>query len=113
MEEIKNDYFITIGLEIHAELKTNSKMFCSCSNIPLETEPNKNICPICTAQPGTLPTLNQEAIRKMIEIGLYIGGDIANFTEWDRKHYFYPDMPKAYQLTQYKYPIVSNGSIKA
>lgn len=113
MEEIKNDYFITIGLEIHAELKTNSKMFCSCPNIPLETEPNKNICPICTAQPGSLPTLNQEAIRKMIEIGLYIGGEIANFTEWDRKHYFYPDMPKAYQLTQYKYPVVSNGVIKA
>ncbi len=104
-------YYITIGLEIHAELKTNSKMFCPCANIPLEDSPNKNVCPICMAHPGTLPTLNKEAIKKMIEIGLYIGADVADFTEWDRKHYFYPDMPKAYQLTQYKYPIVSGGQI--
>jgi aspartyl-tRNA(Asn)/glutamyl-tRNA(Gln) amidotransferase subunit B len=63
------------------------------------------------AHPGTLPTLNKEAIEKMIKLGTYIGGDIADFTEWDRKHYFYPDMPKAYQLTQYKYPIISGGKI--
>jgi len=74
-------YFITIGLEIHAELKTNSKMFCACPNIPLEDKPNKNICPICMAHPGTLPVLNKEAILKMIKLGLYIGSDIANFTE--------------------------------
>lgn len=108
---MENKYYITIGLEIHAELKTNSKMFCSCANVPLEDSPNKNVCPICMAHPGTLPTLNKEAIKKMIEIGLYIGADIADFTEWDRKHYFYPDIPKAYQLTQYKYPIVSGGKI--
>lgn len=111
MSEIQNKYYITIGLEIHAELKTNSKMFCSCSNVPLEETPNKNICPVCTAQPGSLPTLNNEAIKKMIQIGLYIGSTITDFTEWDRKHYYYPDMPKAYQLTQYKYPIVSGGII--
>ena len=111
MENKENKYYITIGLEIHAELKTNSKMFCSCANVPLEEAPNKNVCPICMAHPGTLPTLNKEAIRKMIEIGLYIDANIANFTEWDRKHYFYPDIPKAYQLTQYKYPIVSGGEI--
>lgn len=104
-------YYITIGLEIHAELKTQSKMFCSCANVPLEDTPNKNVCPICMAHPGTLPVLNKDAIKKMVEIGLYIGSDIADFTEWDRKHYFYPDMPKAYQLTQYKYPIVSGGSV--
>ena len=104
-------YYITIGLEIHAELKTQSKMFCSCANVPLEDSPNKNVCPVCMAHPGVLPTLNKDAIKKMIEIGLYIGSDIADFTEWDRKHYFYPDMPKAYQLTQYKYPIVSSGQI--
>lgn len=108
---MENKYYITIGLEIHAELKTNSKMFCSCANVPLEDSPNKNVCPICMAHPGTLPTLNKEAVKKMVEIGLYIGADIADFTEWDRKHYFYPDIPKAYQLTQYKYPIVSNGEI--
>lgn len=108
---MENKYYVTIGLEIHAELKTQSKMFCSCANVPLEDSPNKNVCPICMAHPGTLPTLNKDAIKKMVEIGLYIGSDIADFTEWDRKHYFYPDMPKAYQLTQYKYPIVSGGSI--
>lgn len=108
---MENKYFITIGLEIHAELKTNSKMFCSCANVPLEDSPNKNVCPICMAHPGTLPTLNKEAIKKMVEIGLYIKANIADFTEWDRKHYFYPDIPKAYQLTQYKYPIVSGGKI--
>jgi aspartyl-tRNA(Asn)/glutamyl-tRNA(Gln) amidotransferase subunit B len=108
---MQNKYYITIGLEIHAELKTNSKMFCSCANVPLEDSPNKNVCPICMAHPGTLPTLNKEAIEKMIKLGTYIGGDIADFTEWDRKHYFYPDMPKAYQLTQYKYPIISGGKI--
>lgn len=108
---MQNKYYITIGLEIHAELKTNSKMFCSCANVPLEDSPNKNVCPICMAHPGTLPTLNKEAIEKMIKLGTYIGGDVADFTEWDRKHYFYPDMPKAYQLTQYKYPIISGGKI--
>ncbi|MEA4910687.1 Aspartyl/glutamyl-tRNA(Asn/Gln) amidotransferase subunit B [bioreactor metagenome] len=108
---MENKYYITIGLEIHAELKTNSKMFCSCANVPLEDSPNKNVCPICMAHPGTLPVLNKEAIKKMIEIGLYIKANIADFTEWDRKHYFYPDIPKAYQLTQYKYPIVSGGAI--
>ena len=109
---MNNKYYITIGLEIHAELKTNSKMFCACANNPLETQPNKNICPVCVAHPGTLPTFNKEAIEKMIKLGLYIGSETADFTEWDRKHYFYPDLPKAYQLTQYKYPIISQGEIQ-
>ena len=108
---MENKYYIVIGLEIHAELKTKNKMFCSCLNVPLEEIPNKNVCPICTAQPGSMPTLNQEAIEKMIKIGLYINSNIANFTEWDRKHYFYPDIPKAFQLTQYKYPIITGGKI--
>ena len=108
---MKNKYYITLGLEIHAELTTQSKMFCGCPNVPLEKKPNQNVCPICLAHPGTLPTLNQEAIQKMIRLGLYLGAEIADFTEWDRKHYFYPDLPKAYQLTQYKYPIVRGGKI--
>lgn len=109
-EESKN-YYVTIGIECHAELKTKSKMWCNCANVPLEDTPNKNICEICTAQPGTLPVPNHEAIKHMIRIGMSVGSDIANFTEFDRKHYFYADMPKAYQLTQYKYPIVEKGSI--
>lgn len=102
-------YKTTIGLEIHAELKTKTKMFCSCKNDPEEKSPNVNICSVCTAQPGTLPVLNKEAIKHVVRVGLACGSTIANFTEWDRKNYFYPDIPKGYQITQYKYPLVSKG----
>ena len=104
-------FIATIGLEIHAELKTESKMFCSCKNDPDEEKPNVNICPICMGHPGTLPVLNKQAIKHVLHIGHAVNGSIAGFTEWDRKHYFYPDIPKAYQITQYKYPLVSNGRI--
>ncbi len=105
------EYIPTIGLEIHAELKTNSKMFCACKNDPDEEKPNKNICPVCMGHPGTLPVLNKEAIKHVIKVGYAVGGNIADFTEWDRKNYFYPDIPKGYQISQYKYPLVSGGSI--
>ena len=101
----------TIGLEIHAELKTNSKMFCACKNNPDEEKPNVNICPVCTGQPGTLPVLNKEAIKHVLKVGHAVKGTIAKFTEWDRKNYFYPDIPKGYQITQYKYPLVSGGTL--
>ena len=104
-------YYPTIGLEIHAELKTKSKMFCGCKNNPDEIEPNVNICPVCMAHPGTLPVANKKAIQSVITVGLAVGADIADFTEFDRKHYFYPDIPKGYQLSQYKYPIVSGGTL--
>lgn len=104
-------YYPVIGLEIHAELSTKSKMFCACKNDPDETRPNTNICPICMAHPGTLPVPNKEAIRKVIEVGLALGSDIADFSEFDRKNYFYPDIPKGYQISQYKYPIVSGGTL--
>ena len=93
-------YVPTIGLEIHAELKTKTKMFCDCLNIPDEIEPNKNVCPICLAEPGTLPVPNKEAIRAMIKIGLSLGGTIAERSKFDRKSYFYPDLPKGYQISQ-------------
>lgn len=105
------EYIPTIGLEIHAELKTNSKMFCACKNDPDEEKPNKNICPVCMGHPGTLPVLNKEAIKHVIKVGYAVGGNIADFTEWDRKNYFYPDIPKGYQISQYKYPLVSGGNI--
>lgn len=105
------EYFVTIGLEIHAEMATNRKMFCDCKNDPFHSEPNQNICPVCTAQPGTLPVPNKQAIENVIRVGLAIGGEIANFSEFDRKNYFYPDIPKGYQISQYKYPIVSGGEI--
>jgi aspartyl-tRNA(Asn)/glutamyl-tRNA(Gln) amidotransferase subunit B len=104
-------YYPVIGLEIHAELKTQSKMFCSCKNNPDETQPNANICPICMAHPGTLPVANKEAVQHVIRVGLALGSDIADFTEFDRKNYFYPDIPKGYQISQYKYPIVSGGTL--
>ncbi len=111
MKETKRPYYTTIGLEIHAELKTDSKAFCSCKNDPEEKNPNVYVCPVCTAQPGALPVLNEEAVTQMVRVGLALGAEIADFTEFDRKNYFYPDIPKAYQISQYKHPIVSGGSL--
>lgn len=109
---MSKQYYTTIGLEIHAELKTDSKMFCGCKNNPDEKNPNTNICPICMAHPGTLPVVNKKAIESVIKVGLALGANIADFTEFDRKNYFYPDIPKAYQISQYKFPIVSGGQLK-
>ncbi len=102
-------YYSTIGLEIHVELATNTKMFCACKNNPDEEKPNVNICPVCTAHPGALPVINKKAIENVIKVGLALNGEIADFTEFDRKNYFYPDIPKGYQISQYKYPIVVGG----
>lgn len=104
-------YYPTIGLEIHAELATESKMFCACKNDPDEERPNVNTCPVCMAHPGTLPVPNKKAIESVMKVGLAMGATIANFSEFDRKNYFYPDIPKGYQISQYKYPIVSGGSL--
>ena len=106
-----NKYYPTIGLEIHAELKTQTKMFCACKNDPDEEKPNVNICPVCVAHPGALPVINKKAIENVIKVGLAINGTIADFSEFDRKNYFYPDIPKGYQISQYKYPIVSGGRL--
>lgn len=109
-----SEYKMTVGLEIHAELNTKSKMFCSCKNSIFDnTEylPNTYICPVCMGYPGTLPVINKEAVKKVLLIGKAIGGKLADFTEFDRKNYFYPDIPKGYQISQYKYPLVSGGEI--
>ncbi len=105
------EFLPTIGLEIHAELKTKTKMFCPSPNNSDEKRPNVNICPICMGHPGTLPTINKEAVMHVIRVGKAIGGDIADFTEFERKHYFYPDIPKGYQISQFRYPIVFGGSL--
>jgi len=107
----KGKYYLTIGLEIHAELKTKTKMFSRALNNPDEEQPNQNIDPVSLAHPGTLPVVNKKALEHMIRIGLAVGGNVANFTEFDRKNYFYPDIPKGYQISQYKHPIVSGGSL--
>ncbi|MDO8573115.1 MAG: Asp-tRNA(Asn)/Glu-tRNA(Gln) amidotransferase subunit GatB [bacterium] len=103
------EYKATIGLEVHAELKTRTKMFCDSINDPEEKTPNVNICPVCMAHPGTLPVINKEAVKHVLKVGLSVGGTLADFTEFDRKNYFYPDIPKGYQISQYKYPLVSGG----
>lgn len=104
-------YRATIGLEIHAELKTKSKMFCGCANDPEAREPNSNVCPVCMAHPGTLPIINRAAVAHVLRVGVALGGSVADFTEFDRKNYFYPDIPKNYQISQYKYPLIAGGAI--
>ena len=105
-------YTPTIGLEVHAELKTKSKMFCGCTNAPHASQPNTNICPVCLAHPGTLPVANEEAIKCVLLFGTAVGGTLADYTEFDRKNYFYPDIPKAYQISQYAFPFVTGGELK-
>jgi len=105
-------YQPVIGLEIHAELNTKSKMFCSCLNDPNEHHPNVNICPICTAQPGSLPVINKEAVRKVIKTGLALNCKISEYSKFDRKNYFYPDLPKGYQISQEYMPFCKEGFLK-
>lgn len=106
-----SNYKATIGLEIHAELKTETKMFCDSKNDPNHEEPNVHVCPICMGHPGTLPTINKKAVEQVCRVGAAVDGEIADFTEFDRKNYFYPDIPKGYQISQYKYPLVSGGKL--
>jgi aspartyl-tRNA(Asn)/glutamyl-tRNA(Gln) amidotransferase subunit B len=103
------EFVPTIGLEIHAELRTKTKMFCDSPNDPDEKRPNVNVCPVCLAHPGTLPVINREAVRHVLRVGAALGGKLADYTEFDRKNYFYPDLPKGYQISQYEYPLVSGG----
>jgi len=100
-----------IGLEIHAELKSKTKIFCSCST-KFGAEPNANTCPICTGVPGTLPVLNEEVVNLAIKAGTALGCTINKYNKMDRKNYFYPDLPKAYQTSQFDKPICSGGLVE-
>src|SRR5436853_5013198 len=103
-------YVATIGLEVHVQLKTRSKMFCACP-VEFGAEPNTHTCAICLGLPGALPVMNHEALRLTVLTGLMLGCDIAPISKFDRKNYFYPDMPKNYQISQYDMPLCTNGSV--
>ena len=105
------EFDIVIGLETHIELSTQTKVFCGCKN-EFGGEPNSHCCPVCTGLPGALPTLNHEAVRRAVKIGLATSSNIATEFVFDRKHYFYPDLSKSYQITQGRTPICTNGFVE-
>jgi aspartyl-tRNA(Asn)/glutamyl-tRNA(Gln) amidotransferase subunit B len=104
-------YEAVIGIECHVQLRTASKMFCGCSTDFQVAPPNSHACPVCLGLPGTLPVINREAVRHVLAAGLAIGARIPDVTRWDRKNYFYPDLPKGYQISQYELPLASGGQL--
>jgi aspartyl-tRNA(Asn)/glutamyl-tRNA(Gln) amidotransferase subunit B len=100
-----------IGLEVHVQLNTRSKLFCGCSTAYSNQPPNSFVCPVCVGLPGVLPVLNEEVLKRAIQTVLAVGGQVANFSKFDRKNYFYPDLPKAYQISQFDKPIGRGGTI--
>ena len=102
----------TIGIEIHVQLATKSKMFCSCDNNSVGAEPNTNVCPVCLAYPGTLPVPNRHAVELGIRLGYGLNATVREHTKFDRKNYFYPDSPKGYQITQFDQPILEDGWVE-
>ncbi len=105
-----SEYEPVIGLEVHVQLKTQSKIFCGCST-EFGAEPNSNTCPVCLGLPGSLPVLNQRALELAIKVGLALECTVSNRIKFDRKNYFYPDLPKAYQISQYDMPVASKGHL--
>src|SRR5260370_32818506 len=104
------NYIATIGLEWHVQLKTRSKMFCA-SPVEFGADPNTRTCPVCLGLPGALPVMNQEALRMTVLAGLMLGCDIATVSKVDRKNYFYPDIPKNYQISQYEMPLCTDSNV--
>ena len=109
---LENKYDLIVGLEIHVQTNTSSKMFCSCPTGYFQEEPNTHVCPVCLGLPGALPVPNKRAIELCILMGLALNCDIDREIRFDRKHYFYPDLPKGYQISQYKRPICSDGYVE-
>jgi aspartyl-tRNA(Asn)/glutamyl-tRNA(Gln) amidotransferase subunit B len=104
-------YVPSIGLETHVQLKTRSKIWCGCANV-FGSEPNTDVCPVCLGYPGTMPVLNREAVRLTVIAGLLLGCEINRYSKFDRKSYFYPDMPKNYQISQYDMPLCLGGGVE-
>ena len=107
---MREDYEVIIGLEVHAELATKSKIYCGCST-EFGSDPNTHVCPICTGMPGVLPVLNEKVVEYAVKMGLATNCSIARFSKQDRKNYFYPDLPKAYQTSQYDLPLCYDGHV--
>src|SRR4028119_1504731 len=105
---VKTQYEAIIGLETHCQLSTNSKIFCNCST-EFGATPNQNVCPVCMGLPGVLPVLNQKVLEYAVKAGLALNCQIAPYSKFDRKQYFYPDLPKNYQISQYDLPIAEHG----
>ena len=108
---MRKEFEAVIGLEIHVHLKTKTKIFCSCRN-SFEEEPNKNICPVCLGLPGVLPVFNKKALQLALRAALALGCRINSLMRFDRKNYFYPDLPKNYQISQYKFPLAERGNFR-
>jgi aspartyl-tRNA(Asn)/glutamyl-tRNA(Gln) amidotransferase subunit B len=104
-------YEAVIGIEIHVQLKTASKMFCGCSTAIRDAPPNSHTCPVCLGLPGTLPVINRRAVELVLATGVALGASTPEFTRWDRKNYFYPDLPKGYQISQYELPLAADGHL--
>ena len=105
---MKTGYTADIGLEVHAELQTKSKMFCACPVVDLtQAEPNTAVCPVCAGMPGSLPVVNQQAVMAGLRVALSLECQVMGTSQFARKNYFYPDLPKGYQISQYEYPPVS------
>ena len=104
-------YEAVIGIEVHCQLKTASKMFCGCSTAYADAPPNSHVCPVCLGLPGTLPTINRRAVEHVLATGVAIAAETPPATRWDRKNYFYPDLPKGYQISQYDLPLAATGRL--
>ena len=107
-----DDWEAVIGMEVHAQLSTRSKMFCPCTADYLGAPPNSNVCPVCMGMPGSLPVVNGRAVEQVVKTALALGCEVARQTKFDRKNYFYPDLPKGYQISQYDLPMAVKGRLE-